>query len=134
MPRPGSPLCYRTAAMRSQHRSSTPQPEQRRAPTGSVRLVVVNAATPLEQIIAPDWARALAPVEPQIRAMGDFLRAETAAGRGYLPAGAVVLRAATRTLSNVRVLIAVHTPYPTSRIASILSFSLQPHVRPLPRA
>ena len=38
-----------------------------------------------------DWAQALTPVEGQIHAMGDFLRAETAAGRGYLPAGANVL-------------------------------------------
>src|SRR5690625_3471041 len=120
--------------MRAQHRSSAPQPEQRRAPTGSVRLVVVNAATPLEQIIAPDWARALAPVEPQIRAMGDFLRAETAAGRGYLPAGEDVLRAFTRPLANVRVLIVGQDPYPTPGHAMGLSFSVQPHVRPLPRS
>ena len=45
--------------------------------------------------------------------MGDFLRAEVAAGRGYLPAGADVLRAFTRPLADVRVLIVGQDPYPT---------------------
>ena len=39
---------------------------------------------PLAEIIDPGWAEALAPVEPEIRAMGDFLRSQPA----YLPAGA----------------------------------------------
>jgi len=47
----------------------------------------------LAELIDPGWAQALAPVEPQIAAMGDFLRAEVAAGRPYLPAGRQVLRA-----------------------------------------
>ena len=42
-------------------------------------------------MIDPDWARALAPVAGRIAAMGDFLRAEVAAGRTYLPAGPLVL-------------------------------------------
>ena len=37
-------------------------------------------------LVAPDWAEALAPVDGQIAAMGQFLRAEIAAGR-QLPAG-----------------------------------------------
>ena len=37
--------------------------------------------------MAPDWAEALAPVEGDIRRMGDFLRAELAAGHRYLPEG-----------------------------------------------
>ncbi len=41
----------------------------------------------------PSWATALEPVAGRIAAMGDFLRAEVAAGRTYLPAGANVLRA-----------------------------------------
>jgi len=32
-------------------------------------------------LMAADWAAALAPVEADIAAMGDFLRAEVAAGR-----------------------------------------------------
>ena len=35
---------------------------------------------PLDRIMAPDWAEALAPVEPQIRQMGRFLREEHADG------------------------------------------------------
>ena len=61
------------------------------------------SAQPLSQLIAPDWADALAPVADRIAAMGDFLRAELAAGRGYFPSGANVLRAFTRPLGDVRV-------------------------------
>ena len=63
--------------------------------------------------MAPDWAEALSPVAAQITAMGDFLRAELAAGRSYLPAGANVLRAFERPLADVRVLIVGQDPYPT---------------------
>ena len=38
-------------------------------------------------LVAPDWAEALAPVDEQISLMGQFLREEIAAGRGYLPPG-----------------------------------------------
>ena len=44
-------------------------------------------AEPLRSIIDPGWADALEPVAGRIAAMGDFLRAEVAAGRRYLPAG-----------------------------------------------
>lgn len=90
--------------------------------------------TPLRDLVAPDWADALAPVEPQIHAMGDFLRAEVAAGRGYLPAGPAVLRAFTRPMAQVRVLVVGQDPYPTPGHAMGLSFSVQPDVRPVPRS
>ena len=51
---------------------------------------------PLAEIVEAGWATALAPVEGDITAMGDFLRAEIAAGRSYLPAGEHILRAFTR--------------------------------------
>ena len=89
---------------------------------------------PLDELVAPDWARALAPVEPTIRAMGDLLRAEVAAGRGYLPAGDRVLRAFARPMAEVRVLIVGQDPYPTPGHPMGLSFSVQPDVRPLPRS
>ncbi|WP_159807954.1 uracil-DNA glycosylase [Cellulomonas citrea] len=89
---------------------------------------------PLDELVAPDWARALAPVEPTIRAMGDLLRAEVAAGRGYLPAGDRVLRAFARPMADVRVLIVGQDPYPTPGHPMGLSFSVQPDVRPLPRS
>src|SRR5690625_4670962 len=66
--------------------------------------------------------------------MGDFLRAELAAERKYLPAGEHVLAAFTRPLQNVRVLIVGQDPYPTPGHAMGLSFSVQPHIRPIPRS
>lgn len=89
---------------------------------------------PLAEIISADWARALAPAEQQIHALGDFLRAETTAGRGYLPAGDQVLRAFTRPLADVRVLVVGQDPYPTPGHPIGLSFAVDREVRPLPRS
>ncbi|WP_420175867.1 uracil-DNA glycosylase [Luteococcus sp. OSA5] len=91
-------------------------------------------ARPLHEIIAPDWAEALAPVEEQVHQMGQFLRAELAAGRNYLPAGDRVLRAFTRPLADVRVLVVGQDPYPTPGHPVGLSFSVEPDVRPVPRS
>lgn len=85
-------------------------------------------------LVAPDWAEALAPVEQQITRMGQFLRAEVAAGRGYLPAGDRILRAFQRPLAEVRVLIVGQDPYPTPSHPVGLSFSVAGEVRPLPRS
>ena len=87
---------------------------------------------PLAELVAPDWAEALAGVEDQIHAMGRFLRDELAAGRSYLPAGDKVLRAFTRPLADVRVLLVGQDPYPTPGHPVGLSFSVAPEVRPLP--
>ena len=87
---------------------------------------------PLNQLIAPDWAAALADVEPQIHAMGDWLRSELSAGRPYLPAGANVLRAFTLPLAQVRVLVVGQDPYPTPGHPVGLSFSVGADVTPLP--
>lgn len=83
-------------------------------------------------LVAPDWAEALAPVEPRIAAMGAFLRAELAAGRHYLPAGRRILRAFRRPLADVRVLIVGQDPYPTPGHPVGLSFSVPPDLRPVP--
>jgi uracil-DNA glycosylase len=88
--------------------------------------------SPLRSIIDPGWADALEPVAGRIAAMGDFLRAEVAAGRRYLPAGDNVLRAFKQPLDSVRVLIVGQDPYPTPGNAVGLSFSVAPQVRPLP--
>jgi uracil-DNA glycosylase len=66
--------------------------------------------------------------------MGDFLRAEVAAGRGYLPAGNNVLRAFTYPLAEVRVLIVGQDPYPTPGHPIGLSFAVERSVRPIPRS
>ncbi len=89
-------------------------------------------AEPLRSIIDPGWADALEPVAGRIAAMGDFLRAEVAAGRRYLPAGENVLRAFKQPFAGVRVLIVGQDPYPTPGHAVGLSFSVAPEVRRLP--
>jgi uracil-DNA glycosylase len=89
-------------------------------------------AEPLRTLIDPGWAEALEPVAGRIAAMGDFLRAEVAAGRRYLPAGENVLRAFKQPFADVRVLIVGQDPYPTPGHAVGLSFSVGPEVRRLP--
>ncbi len=84
--------------------------------------------------IDPSWAEPLAPVLNTIARLGDMLREENAAGRGYLPAGTDVLRAFTYPFSGVKVLIVGQDPYPTPGHPMGLSFSVQPDVRPLPKS
>jgi uracil-DNA glycosylase len=86
----------------------------------------------LATIIEAGWAEALAPVAAQIRAMGDFLRAEIAAGRTYLPAGDNVLRAFKQPFADVRVLIVGQDPYPTPGHPVGLSFSVAPTIKRIP--
>lgn len=92
------------------------------------------AVPPLAEVIDPGWARALEPVAEQLAGMGRFLRAETAAGRDWLPAPADVLRAFTYPFDDVRVLIVGQDPYPTPGHAMGLSFSVARDVRPVPRS
>lgn len=40
---------------------------------------------PLADLVGPGWADVLAPVEDHIARLGDFLRAEQAAGRTFAP-------------------------------------------------
>jgi len=83
--------------------------------------------------VAPDWADALAPMAPVLTSIGSFLREEIAAGRGYLPASAAILRAFETPLAEVRVLIVGQDPYPTPGDPVGLSFSVPPG-HPLPRS
>jgi len=85
-------------------------------------------------LIDAGWAEALAPVAPDIAALGQRLREEVAVGRHYLPAGERVLRAFQRPLADVRVLIVGQDPYPTPGHPIGLSFAVERHVRPLPRS
>jgi len=91
-------------------------------------------AKPLPEIIDPGWAKALAPVEGRITAMGEFLRAEIAAGRKYLPSGENVLRAFKQPFDEVKVLIVGQDPYPTPGHPIGLCFAVAPDVRPLPKS
>jgi uracil-DNA glycosylase len=89
---------------------------------------------PLAELVDPGWAAALEPVAPRIAAMGEFLRAELAVGRRYLPEGPNVLRAFTHPFDDVRVLIVGQDPYPTPGHPIGLSFAVERHVRPVPRS
>ena len=91
-------------------------------------------AKPLSELVAPDWAEALAPVADDVARMGELLRAETAAGRPWLPAGDDVLRAFVEPLAHVKVLVVGQDPYPTPGHPMGLSFSVRPDVRPVPRS
>lgn len=91
-------------------------------------------ARPLSELVHPTWAPALEPVADTITELGEFLRAEVAAGRGYLPAGDHVLRAFSLPLPDVRVLVVGQDPYPTTGHPVGLSFSVAPDVRPVPRS
>lgn len=92
------------------------------------------APKPLAELVDPGWAQALAPAAGQVARMGDFLRAEVAAGRGYLPSGENVLRAFRYPLDDVRVLIVGQDPYPTPGHSIGLCFAVEASVRPIPRS
>lgn len=92
------------------------------------------APKPLADLVDAGWAEALAPAAERIAAMGEFLRAEVSAGRGYLPAGNNVLRAFTYPLADVRVLIVGQDPYPTPGHSIGLAFAVDRSVQPIPRS
>jgi uracil-DNA glycosylase len=92
------------------------------------------SAKPLHEVVEAGWAEALEPAAERIAAMGDFLRAEIAAGRRYLPAGEHVLRAFQQPFADVRVLIVGQDPYPTPGHPIGLCFSVAPDVRPIPKS
>ena len=91
-------------------------------------------ARPLSELVHSTWVPALEPVADAITELGAFLRAEVAAGRGYLPAGDAILRAFRLPLPDVRVLVVGQDPYPTPGHPVGLSFSVAPDVRPVPRS
>jgi uracil-DNA glycosylase len=89
---------------------------------------------PLAELVDPGWASALQPAALQVAELGDFLRSEIAEGRRYLPSGPNVLRAFTYPFDEVKVLLVGQDPYPTPGHPVGLSFSVEPHVRPIPRS
>lgn len=92
------------------------------------------AQLPLQELMAPDWAAALAGVENELRAVLSFLAAEAADGHQVLPAPSNVLRVFRQPLEAVKVLVVGQDPYPTPGHAVGLSFSVDPHIRPVPRS
>lgn len=91
-------------------------------------------ARPLEELVHPTWVPVLEPEREQLSSLGDFLRAESAAGHRWLPAGDSILRAFSTPLDEVRVLIVGQDPYPTPGHAVGLSFSVSSDTRPIPRS
>ncbi|MCH4842439.1 uracil-DNA glycosylase [Bifidobacterium pseudolongum] len=89
---------------------------------------------PLSELIDPGWAHALAGVEPQIHAMGAFIRQQQAQGKRILPASGNILRTFTIPFDSVKVLIVGQDPYPTPGHPVGLSFSVAPGVKPLPKS
>ncbi|HVM20550.1 MAG TPA: uracil-DNA glycosylase [Egibacteraceae bacterium] len=93
-----------------------------------------GARPALADLIDPGWARQLEPVRDQLAALGDFLRAEQAAGRRFLPAGANILAAFRQPFDAVKVLLVGQDPYPTAGHPIGLCFSVAADVRPLPKS
>lgn len=89
---------------------------------------------PLDELVHPSWLPMLASQQENLAAIGEFLRAETAAGHQWFPRGDQILRAFAQPLDDVRVLITGQDPYPTPGHAVGLSFSVAPDTRPLPRS
>lgn len=81
-----------------------------------------------KDLIAPDWAEALAPVDDRIVELGRFLRTEP----DYRPSGELVFRAFQRPLASVRVLVVGQDPYPNPDYPIGLCFAVRADVRPLP--
>ncbi|MFD5276847.1 uracil-DNA glycosylase [Pseudarthrobacter sp. NPDC058362] len=92
------------------------------------------AQRPLGELVAPDWAGALAGVEDQLRSVLSFLAAEVAAGHPVLPPPSCVLRAFRQPMAAVKVLLVGQDPYPTPGHAVGLSFAVDVSTRPLPRS
>lgn len=88
----------------------------------------------LADLVAPDWAEALAPVEGRLLDLLAQLRAEAEAGEPFLPAERHVLRALTTPMADVRVLVLGQDPYPTPGHSIGLCFAVDRDVRPLPRS
>lgn len=90
--------------------------------------------TPLEELVAPDWAEALRPVEPQLRDALTYVAGQARNGVQVLPAAGNLLRAFRQPLSDVKVLILGQDPYPTPGHAIGLAFSVSRETRPIPRS
>ena len=87
---------------------------------------------PLDELVGLGWTDVLAPVQDTIARLGDFLRAEQAAGRTFAPAPSRILAALAMPFDAVRVLVVGQDPYPTPGHAIGLAFAVARDVRPLP--
>ena len=103
-------------------------------PAAEAQALSGMTAAPLEELVHPEWASALAPAEPALRRALAALAAEAGDGAVVLPSPTRLLRAFQRPLSAVRVLLLGQDPYPTPGHAIGLSFAVDAAVAPLPRS
>lgn len=89
---------------------------------------------PLEQLVHPNWLAPMRAQLPTLAGIAQALQAEVASDTQVLPAPHLMLRAFEQDPQRVRVLILGQDPYPTPGHAHGLAFSVEPHVRPLPRS
>ena len=87
-----------------------------------------------EGLVHESWLPALEPHANSLSAIGDFLRQEISAGRGYSPAPQQIFAAYQIPLDSVRVLLVGQDPYPTPGHAMGLAFSVEANVKPLPKS
>lgn len=84
--------------------------------------------------VGPGWGVPMAGQHRNLVQLGDFLRAEQAAGRRFLPAAGRILAAFAQPFDDVRVLMVGQDPYPTPGHPIGLCFSAAPDVRPVPKS
>ena len=84
--------------------------------------------------VGPGWAMPMASQHRNLAQLGDFLRAEQAAGQRFLPSAGRILAAFQQPFDEVKVLLVGQDPYPTPGHPIGLCFSVAPDVRPVPKS
>jgi len=93
---------------------------------------VIVTSDDLRAPVHESWHACLSGQEESLASVVDFLNAEILAGRDFLPAANLVLRALSMPVAEVRVLIAGQDPYPTPGHAVGWAFAGAPDVSPVP--
>lgn len=91
------------------------------------------APASLDDVMAPDWAAALRPVQPLVHDLARALMHEQQEGAELLPGPNHILRAFTYPLSHVKIIIVGQDPYPTPGHSVGLAFSVTRQTK-LPRS
>ena len=108
--------------------------EGRSQPSPHAATFPFAAPSSITRLVSPDWAEALAPVEPVLHDLAESLAVDLDQGARVLPDPAAILRAFAAPLGDVRVVIVGQDPYPTPGHAVGLSFAVDPATRPIPRS
>ncbi len=105
------------------------------SPAAELPFAALPFAAPatLNDVMAPDWAEALRPVQPQVHELARALAEEQQRGAQLLPGPDLILRAFTYPLSHVKVIIVGQDPYPTPGHSVGLAFSVTRRTK-LPRS